>query len=137
MVDTFNYLGCCLTNDQTQSKEIEVRLGKASNAFNSLRRIVWYRECISIQAKFSIFKACILPVLLYESEVWCLKVVEEQRLNTFYMKCLRTLLGGCLGYRMRNDLILQLTSQPPFEKILRRKRSFSLRICIRRDLHMV
>ena len=38
------------------------------------------------------------------------------------MKCLRTLLGVCLGDRMRNDLILQLTGQPPLEKILRRNR---------------
>ena len=124
-------------NDQTQSKEIEIRLGNASNAYNSLRRVVWYRKCIPVQAKVRIFKACILPVLLYESEIWCLKAVEEQRLNTFYMKCLRTLLGVCLGDRMRNDLILQLTGQPPFEKILRRKRSFSLRMQIRRDSHVV
>ncbi|CAF4650620.1 unnamed protein product [Rotaria sp. Silwood2] len=68
-VDNFNYLGCNIANDQTQSKEIEVRLGKASNAFNSLRRVVWYRKCISIQAKVRIFKACILPVLLYGSEL--------------------------------------------------------------------
>ncbi|CAF2715329.1 unnamed protein product [Rotaria sp. Silwood2] len=99
-VDNFNYLGCNIANDQTQSKEIEVRLGKASNAFNSLRRVVWYRKCISIQAKVRIFKACILPVLLYGSELWCLKVVEEQRLNTFYMKCLRTLLAREILYRM-------------------------------------
>ncbi|CAF5223980.1 unnamed protein product, partial [Rotaria magnacalcarata] len=92
-VDDFNYLGCNIANDQTQAKEIEVRIGKASSAFNSLRRIAWYRKCISIQAKVRIFKACILPVLLYGSEIWCLKAVEEQRLNTFYMKCLRTLLG--------------------------------------------
>ena len=32
------------------------------------------------------------------------------------------LLGVCLGDRMRNDLILQLTDQPPLEKILRRNR---------------
>ncbi|CAF1113431.1 unnamed protein product [Rotaria magnacalcarata] len=121
-VDDFNYLGCNIANDQTQAKEIEVRIGKASSAFNSLRRIAWYRKCISIQAKVRIFKACILPVLLYGSEIWCLKAVEEQRLNTFYMKCLRTLLGVGRGDRMRNDLILELTGQPSLEKILRRNR---------------
>ncbi|CAF1000279.1 unnamed protein product [Rotaria magnacalcarata] len=121
-VGNFNYLGCNIANDQTQAKEIEVRVGKASNAFNSLRRIVWYRKCISIQAKIRIFKVCILPVLLYGSEIWCLKAVEEQRLNTFYMKCFRTLLGVGRGDRMRNDLILELTGQPSLEKILRRNR---------------
>ncbi|CAF2052948.1 unnamed protein product [Rotaria magnacalcarata] len=79
-------------------------------------------KCISIQAKVRVFKACILPVLVYGSEIWCLKAAEEQRLNTFYMKCLRTLLGVDRGDRMRNDLILALTGQSSLEKILRRNR---------------
>ena len=105
--DSLNYLGCYVANDQTQSKEIEIRLGSASNALNSRRRVVRYRKCVSLQSKVRLFKACILPVLLYGSESWCLKAIEEQRLNTFYMKCLRILLRTCLGDRMRNDLILQ------------------------------
>ena len=40
--DEFNYLGCYVSKDQTQRKDIETRVSKASNAFNSLRRIVWY-----------------------------------------------------------------------------------------------
>ena len=40
--DSFNYFGCYVANHQTQSKEIEIRLGKAFNAFNSHRRVVWY-----------------------------------------------------------------------------------------------
>ena len=75
-----------------------------------------------IQAKVRIFKACVLPVLLYGSEVWCLKKTEEQRLNTFYMKCLRTIIGVSLSDRMRNELVLQLTGQPSLEQILKRNR---------------
>lgn len=69
IVDSFNYLDCYLTNDQTQFEEIEIRLGKVSNAFNSFRRVVWYRKCVSIQAKVRIFKACMLLAPLYGSEV--------------------------------------------------------------------
>ena len=122
IVDEFNYLGCYVTNDQKQCKDIETRVSKASNAFNSLRRIVWYRKCISIQAKIRIFRATVLPVLLSGSEVWSLTVAEEQRLKTFYMKCLRTIIGVSIADRMRNDLVLQLTGQPPLENILRRNR---------------
>jgi hypothetical protein len=121
-VDEFNYLGCCVSKDQTQSKDIESRVSKASNAFNSLRRIVWYRKCISIPAKIRIFRASVLPVLLYGSELWCLTVAEEQRLKAFYMRCLRTLIGVSLGDRMKNDLVLQLTGQPSLENILKRNR---------------
>ncbi|CAF4307587.1 unnamed protein product [Rotaria magnacalcarata] len=63
--DEFNYLGCYVSKDQTQYKDIETRVSKASSAFNSLRRIVWYRKCISIQAKIRTFRASVLPVLLY------------------------------------------------------------------------
>ena len=38
--EEFNYLGCCVAKDQTQCKDIETRISKASNAFNSLRCIV-------------------------------------------------------------------------------------------------
>ncbi|CAF3565234.1 unnamed protein product [Rotaria sp. Silwood1] len=120
--EEFNYLGCYISKDQTQSKDIETRVSKASNAFNSLRRIVWYRKCISIQAKIRIFRASVLPVLLYGSELWSLTVAEEQRLKAFYMKCLRTIIGVSIGDRMRNEYVLQLTGQPPLENVLRRNR---------------
>jgi hypothetical protein len=120
--DEFNYLGCYVSKDQTECKDIETRVSKASNAFNSLRRIVWYRKCISIQAKIRIFRASVLPVLLYGSELWSLRVAEEQRLKAFYMRCLRTIIGVSIADRMKNDLVLQLTGQPPLENILRRNR---------------
>jgi hypothetical protein len=83
--DEFNYLGCYVSKDQTQCKDIETRVSKTSNAFNSLRRIVWYRKCISIQTKIRI-------------------------------------IGVSVAGRMKNDLVLQLTGQPPLENILRRNR---------------
>ncbi|CAF2091991.1 unnamed protein product [Rotaria magnacalcarata] len=120
--DEFNYLGCYVSKDEAQYKDIETRVSKASSAFNSLRRIVWYRKCISIQAKIRIFRASILPVLLYGSELWSLTVAEEQRLKAFYMKCLRVIIGVSIGDRMKNDLVLQLTGHPTLENILRRNR---------------
>jgi hypothetical protein len=87
-----------------------------------VRRIFWYRKCISMQAKIRIFRASVLPVLLYGSELWSLRVAEEQRLKTFYMRCLRTIIGVSIADRMKNDLVLQLTGQPPLENILRRNR---------------
>ena len=93
-VEDFNYLGCHLWSNQTQHKEIESRLAKASGAFQKLRRVVWYRKCVSISSKIRIFRACVLPVLLYGSETWALTSREERRLNIFYMGCLRTLVGA-------------------------------------------
>jgi hypothetical protein len=102
-VDEFNYLGCYLSKDQTQCKDIETCVStKASNTFNSLRHIVWYQKCISIQAKIRIFRASVFSVLLYGSEVWSLTVAEEQRLKTFYIRCLRTIIW-CVYWRSNEE----------------------------------
>jgi hypothetical protein len=120
--DSFSYLGCIVSNDQRMDKEIESRLSKASTAFNMLRGVIWYRKTISVEAKLRIFRACVLPVLLYGSEVWSLTVVQENRVNTFYMKCLRTLLGLNLGDRVPTHTILQLSGQPTIGSIMGRNR---------------
>ena len=120
--DDFRYLGCYVANDQSIEKELETRLAKASAAFNMLRHVVWSRRTISIQAKLRIFRACVLPVLLYGSEVWSTTALQEQRLNTFYLKCLRTIIGVNLGDRMANERLLKLTGHPHLTSILRRNR---------------
>ncbi|CAF4594985.1 unnamed protein product, partial [Rotaria socialis] len=104
-VDSFSYLGCWVCRDQRPDKEIESRLTKSATAFNMLRNVIWYRKTISIEAKLRIFRACVLPVLLYGSEVWSLTAVQENRISTFYMKCLRTILGLNLGDRVANITI--------------------------------
>ncbi len=122
IVDQFSYLGCYVTRDQSSEKEIETRLSNASTAFNMLRHVIWYRKTISIDAKLRFFRACVLPVLLYGSEVWSTTVAQERRLNTFYFKCIRTIIGVNLGDRISNDKLLQLTGQPYLNDILRRNR---------------
>ena len=121
-VSDFKYLGCFFSRDSSFDKELETRLAKASAAFNMLRNIIWCRKTVSISAKLRIFRACVLPVLLYGSEVWSTTVAQEQRLQTFYHRCLRTLIGVNLGDRLPNEQLLQLTGQPPLMEILRRNR---------------
>ena len=68
LVDSFTYLECAITNDHNQDIELSTRLSKASKAFNMLRHVVRHRKSISITARLQIFRACILPILLYGSE---------------------------------------------------------------------
>ena len=111
MVDEFSYLGYYVTHDNSLDKEIEARLSKPSAAFNTLRQIIWYRKTTSVEAKLCVFRACVLPVLLYGSEVWSTTIAQERQLNTFYFKCLRIIIGVNLGDHMTNDKLLQLTGQ--------------------------
>jgi hypothetical protein len=122
LVEYFPYLGCIVSRDQSMEKEIEAKLAKAATAFNMLRNTIWYRKSVSLEAKFRIFRACVLPVLLHGIEVWSLTMAQERRINSFYMKCLRTIICVNLGDRMANDTILGITGQPHIENIMRRNR---------------
>ncbi|CAM4965829.1 unnamed protein product [Rotaria socialis] len=113
---------CWVCRDQRPDKEIESRLTKSATAFNMLRNAIWYRKAISREAKLRIFRAFVLPVLLYGSEVWSLTAIQENRISTFYMKCLRTILGRNLGDRVANITIMQLSGEPSIENLMRRNR---------------
>lgn len=120
--ESFVYLGCCLTADQTMEKEIGIRISKTSAAFNTLKFCVWHRKSMSYEAKLRIFRACIVPILLYGSETWTLTKTQERRLNSFYMRCLRTIIGAKLEDRLSNMKILELTGQPQLDDTMRRNR---------------
>ncbi|CAM4846245.1 unnamed protein product [Rotaria magnacalcarata] len=121
-VNYFTYLGCGVSRDQKPDEEINTRLAKASKAFNMLRSVIRYRKTISITSRLRIYRACVPPVLLYGSKTWSITKTHEQRISTFYMKCLRIIIGANLDDRMSNDKILEITGQPPIETILRRNR---------------
>ena len=87
-----------------------------------LRCAVWYRKTISIEAKLRIFRACVSPVLLYASEGWALTAAQEGRVNSFYMRSLRTILGLNIGDRVSNQKIWQLSGQPAIENTMRKNR---------------
>ncbi|CAF3786656.1 unnamed protein product [Rotaria socialis] len=87
-----------------------------------LRHARWHRKSVSITARLPIFRACILPVLLYGSKVWTLMMKQEQRIASFYNRWLRTIIGVNLGDRMSNETLLDITGQPMIENIIRRNR---------------
>ena len=51
-----------------------------------------------------------------------LTIKQEQRITTFYNKCLRTIIGINLGNRMSNETLLGITGQPSISNIMRRNR---------------
>ncbi|CAF2913593.1 unnamed protein product [Rotaria sp. Silwood2] len=121
-VESFTYLVCKITRDQKSDSEINARLTKAAIAFNMLRHVMWSRKTVSIKSRLHVFRAFVLPVLLYGSEKWSITGQHERRIATFYMKCLRIIIGINLGDRMSNEKLLEITGQPSVENILPRNR---------------
>ena len=46
-----------------------------------------------------------MPMVMYGSESWGMKVTERQKLNVFEMKCLRSMTGVSQLDRVRNEVV--------------------------------
>ena len=79
--------------------EIAARIAKAGVAFGGLRAGVWERNGIKLDTKLGVYKAVVLPTLLYACETWTVCRRHAKRLNHFHLSCL----GGLLrvGWRGR------------------------------------
>ena len=91
-VDKFTYLGSTLSRNVRIDDEAVLRIAKASAVFGNLREKVWEREGLSMQTKLKVYKAVILPSLLYSCEAWTVYSRHLKSLNSFHLKCLRKIL---------------------------------------------
>ena len=64
----------------------------ASVAFGRLRINVWERNGIRLDTKLKVYKAVVLPTLLYACETWTVYQRHAKKLNHFHLSCLRKLL---------------------------------------------
>ncbi len=87
------YLGRTFASSTSLDAEINTRLQKASHSFWRFKTNLYRRSEISTKTKIRIFKATVLPTLLYGSESWALLVRQLRRLESFQMRCIRYILG--------------------------------------------
>ena len=86
VVDKFTYLGSTLSRAVHIDNEVTAITAKASVAFGRLRTNVWERNGIRLDTKLKVYKAVLLPTLLYACES------HAKKLNHFHLSCLRKLL---------------------------------------------
>ena len=91
VVDKFTYLGSTLSRVVHIDDEVNARIAKASAAFGRLRGSVWDRSGIRLDTKLKVYKAVVLPTLLYACETWTVYQRHAKRLNHFHTSCLRKL----------------------------------------------
>ena len=92
VVDKFTYLGSTLSRAVHIDDEVTARAAKASVAFGRLRTNVWERNGIRLDTKLKVYKAVVLPTLLYACETWTVYQRHAKKLNHFHLSCLRKLL---------------------------------------------
>nr|VZI52262.1 unnamed protein product [Spirometra erinaceieuropaei] len=72
--------------------EIVHRLSKVSQAFDRLQDSVWNSHGLLLTIELKIYKAVVLPTLLYGAETRTVHSSYVRSLNPFYLSCLRRIL---------------------------------------------
>jgi hypothetical protein len=116
-VEEFKYLGATLTNRHSIHEEIKSRLKSGNACYHSVQNLLSSR-LLSKNTKIRVYRAIILPVVLYRCETWSLTLREEQRLRVFENRVLRRKFGPTRdevigeGRRLHNEELDDLYSSP-------------------------
>nr|VZI39729.1 unnamed protein product [Spirometra erinaceieuropaei] len=97
VVENFSYLGSTLSRNTKIDDEVANRISKASQAFSRLQSTVWNRHGLQLSTKLKMYKAVILPTLLYGAETWTAYTKQARRLNHFHLSCLRRIIEAELA----------------------------------------
>nr|VZI51608.1 unnamed protein product [Spirometra erinaceieuropaei] len=109
VVENFPYLGSTLSRNTKIDDEVANRISKASQAFGRLQSTVWNRHGLQLSTKLKIYKAVILPTLLYGAETWTMYTRQARRLNHFHLSCLRRILRLNWQDRIPDTEVLERT----------------------------
>ena len=116
IVDFFPYLGSVISSDTSDTKDVTLRIKKASNAFGALRKCIFASTNVKLELKALIYTSVILPILLYGCECWCLTESLNRKLRNFHNQCVRamcrvnlrhTFLHGIFTKELLNRLSLE------------------------------
>ena len=86
-------------------KQINSRIGKASGTFAR----VWDNQKLSIRTKANVYRSCVCSTLLYGCKTWTLSSVQEKKINTFHLRCLRRILRISWQQKITNEEVLKRT----------------------------
>ncbi|BHF81096.1 hypothetical protein SprV_0702422600 [Sparganum proliferum] len=88
---------------------VDNRISKASQAFGRLQSTVRNRHGLQLSTKLKMYKAVILPTLLYGAETWTVYTKQARRLNHFHLSCLRRILRLNWQDRIADTDVLERT----------------------------
>ena len=117
-VDKFPYLGSIIPQNANIDNEVVVRLAKANAAFGRLYDKVWNRKGIRLQTKLKVYKAVVVPTLLYGSETWTVYSRHANKLNHFHTVILRKFLNIKWQDKIPDTEVLTKADLPGIHSIL-------------------
>ena len=120
-VQDFTYLGSNIGRDGGADRDVELRIGKARQAFRILRPI-WLSSQLSTSTKIRIFNTNVKSVLLYGSETWKTTKSLQSKLQVFVNKCLRYILKIWWPNKITNEELWRKTNQEDITSTIRRQK---------------
>ena len=91
-VEKFKYLGTTITHQNSSQEEIKSRLKSGNVCYHSAQYLL-SSSLLYKNLKIKIYRAIILPVVLYGCETWSLTLREERKLRMFENRVPRIILG--------------------------------------------
>ena len=84
--------------------------------------LIWYSRNIKTPTKVRIYKAAVLTILLYGSEVWNTTQTQMKRFEVFHHRCLRKILKIKWNYFVSNAEVLKRANIAPVDVFIRAAR---------------
>ena len=100
--EKFVYLGSTLSKSALLDEEIALRIARAKTAFGRLQDSVWKREGLGSETKLKVYRAVVLPSLLYAAETWTPYSRHAAVLNRSHLRWLRQIQLAGLHPRYRS-----------------------------------
>ena len=120
-------MGTTLTNQNSVQEEIKSRLKSGNACYHSVQNLL-SSGLVSRNIKIKIYRAVILPVVLYGCETWSLTLWEELRLRMFENRVLRRIFGPKRDEvtgewrKLHNEELNDLYSSPNIVRVIKSRR---------------
>ena len=111
-VDTFKYLGSCINSAANLDDEVLCRIS------GCLHTRVWHERGISIKTKLSVYRAVVLPSLLYLCKNLTCYRRHIKKLDQFHLRCLHKVLRVSWKDHVPNQEILHKAELTGIEVML-------------------
>ena len=98
--------------------EINNRIQAASGAFAGLWKRVWSQHVISVSTKCKVYKAIVLPTLLYSAETYILHRLHFRKLSKVHLRHLRQILQISWKDHIQNVEVLRRANMSSIEATL-------------------
>ena len=109
-VKHLKYLGCSLSWNCREDKEMNIRLGQAKSAFRKMKSIICSKN-LSFKSRFRVLNCYIYPIFTYCSETWSISKAMESRIQAFEMWCFRRMQRISWKAKMSNEHVLRQIGQ--------------------------